>query len=70
MPEIIDNSTGIITVSEYSKSDILRFFPHFPAENIFVTPLAANENYKPLDKENAYLMLIRDLTLMDHLLCI
>ncbi len=30
MPEIIDNSTGIITVSEYSKSDILRFFPHFP----------------------------------------
>ena len=51
MPEIIDNSTGIITVSEYSKSDILRFFPHFPAENIFVTPLAANENYKPLDKE-------------------
>ena len=51
MPEIIDNSTGIITVSEYSKSDILRFFPHFPAENIFVTPLAANKNYKPLDKE-------------------
>ena len=51
MPEIIDNSTGIITVSEYSKSDILRFFPHFPAENIFVTPLAANENNKPLDKE-------------------
>ncbi|EOU2019293.1 glycosyltransferase family 1 protein [Clostridium perfringens] len=51
MPEIIDNSTGIITVSEYSKSDILRFFPHFPAENIFVTPLAANGNYKPLDKE-------------------
>lgn len=51
MPEIIDNSTGIITVSEYSKSDILRFFPHFPAENIFVTPLAANETYKPLDKE-------------------
>ncbi len=51
MPKIIDNSTGIITVSEYSKSDILRFFPHFPAENIFVTPLAANETYKPLDKE-------------------
>lgn len=51
MPEIIDNSTGIITVSEYSKSDIIRFFPHFPAENIFVTSLAANENYKPLDKE-------------------
>lgn len=51
MPEVIDNSTGIITVSEYSKSDILKFFPHFPAENIFVTPLAANETYKPLDKE-------------------
>ena len=51
MPNIIDNSTGIITVSEYSKNDILRFFPHFPAQNIFVTPLAANETYKPLDKE-------------------
>ncbi|MGG5462868.1 glycosyltransferase family 4 protein [Clostridium sp. B9] len=51
MPEIIDNSTGIVTVSEYSKKDILRFFPHFPAENIFVTPLAANESFKPLDKE-------------------
>lgn len=51
MPEIIDNSTGIITVSEYSKKDILRFFPHFPAENIFVTHLAANKNFTPLDKE-------------------
>lgn len=51
MPYIIDNSTGIITVSEYSKKDILKFFPHFPSENIFVTPLAANENFKPLDKE-------------------
>lgn len=51
MPDIIDNSTGIITVSEYSKKDILKFFPHFPSENIFVTPLAANENFKPLDKE-------------------
>lgn len=51
MPEIIDNSTGIITVSEYSKQDILRFFPHFPAENIFVTHLAANKSFTPLDKE-------------------
>lgn len=51
MPEIIEKSDGILTVSEYSKKDILRFFPSFPAERIFVTPLAANLQYKPLDKE-------------------
>lgn len=51
MPRIIDNSDGIITVSEFSKNDILRFFPSFPKERIFVTPLAANSNFKPLDKE-------------------
>ena len=35
-------------VSEYSKKDILRFFPSIKEEKIFVTPLAANLNYKPL----------------------
>ena len=50
MPNIINNSRGIITVSEYSKKDILRFFPNYPADNIYVTPLAANNNYKPLNK--------------------
>lgn len=51
MPNIINKSKGIITVSEYSKKDILRFFPNYPSDNIFVTPLAANKNYKPLNKK-------------------
>ena len=49
MPYIIDSSSGILTVSEYSKKDILRFFPIDP-DKIYVTPLAADLKYKPLDK--------------------
>lgn len=51
MPNIIEKSEGILTVSNYSKNDILRFFPNLSPEKIFVTPLAANESYKPLDKQ-------------------
>lgn len=50
MPRIIQNAAGILTVSEYSKKDILKYFNFFPEDRIFVTPLAANSNYKPLDK--------------------
>lgn len=50
MPYIIDNAKGILTVSEYSKRDILKFFNHISEDKIFVTPLAANSNFKPLDK--------------------
>lgn len=49
MPRIIDEANAIITVSEYSKKDILKFFP-INSEKIFVTPLAADIMYKPLDK--------------------
>lgn len=49
MPNIIEMADAIITVSECSKNDILRFFPVNP-EKIFVTPLSANEDYKPLNK--------------------
>ena len=52
MPKIISSCSGIITVSEYSKKDILRFFPNFPSEKIYVTPLAANESFKPMEKES------------------
>lgn len=52
MPKIINKSKGIITVSEYSKKDILRFFPNCDKNKIFVTPLAANSNFKPLNKDN------------------
>ncbi|SFC33957.1 glycosyltransferase family 4 protein [Clostridium uliginosum] len=50
MPDIIYNSSGILTVSEYSKKDILKFFSGYPEEKIFVTPLAANSNFKSLNK--------------------
>lgn len=50
VPNIIEACDGILTVSDYSKSDILKFFPSFPAERIFVTPLAANEQFKASDK--------------------
>lgn len=49
MPYVIDSTSGILTVSEYSKQDILKFFPIDP-DKIFVTPLAADIKYKPLDK--------------------
>lgn len=50
MPEIIEASQGIVTVSEYSKEDILRFFP-IDGDRIKVTPLAADKKYTPLNKE-------------------
>ena len=49
MPIIIGGSDGIITVSEFSKRDILKFFP-IDENKIFVTPLAADKKYIPLDK--------------------
>ncbi|MBU3179896.1 glycosyltransferase family 4 protein [Clostridium psychrophilum] len=49
MPLIIGGSDGIITVSEFSKRDILKFFP-IDENKIFVTPLAADKKYIPLDK--------------------
>ena len=51
MPNIIYNSDAILTVSEYSKRDILKFFSFYPEEKIFVTPLAANSIFKPLNKK-------------------
>ena len=50
MPYIIETSKGILTVSEYSKKDILKFFPSFPEDKIFVTPLAANSSFYPMKK--------------------
>ena len=49
LPKIIDLCDGIITVSEFSKTDIAKEF-NFPLEKIFVTPLAAEKIYKPLSK--------------------
>ncbi|MDD7792668.1 glycosyltransferase family 4 protein [Clostridium sp. 'White wine YQ'] len=49
IPKIIDNVSGIITVSEFSKEDIAKEF-NYPKDRIYVTPLAAENIYKPLDK--------------------
>jgi glycosyltransferase involved in cell wall biosynthesis len=51
MPVIIESAKAIITVSEYSKKDILRFFPSFPSDRIYVTPLATNNNLIPISKD-------------------
>ena len=51
MPYIISKAAAIITVSEYSKKDILRFFPEFPQDKIFVTPLATDNNFHPIEKD-------------------
>lgn len=51
MPNIIENSKGIITVSEYSKKDILKFFSGYPEDKIFVTPLSTNSEFVPMNKD-------------------
>ncbi|GIM29641.1 mannosyltransferase [Clostridium polyendosporum] len=51
MPKIIECSDGIITVSEQSKNDILKFFPCYDKEKIYVTPLAADVQFNPIDKK-------------------
>lgn len=48
IPYIIEKSSSIITVSEYSKQEIIRFFSVDP-NKIIVTPLATNKIFKPLD---------------------
>lgn len=50
VPKVIELSDALITVSEWSKQDILKFFP-IDKDKIFVTSLAAEDIYKPLDKE-------------------
>jgi glycosyltransferase involved in cell wall biosynthesis len=49
IPKILDICDGIITVSEFSKLDIANEF-NFPIEKIFVTPLAAEDIYKPINR--------------------
>lgn len=50
IPKIIPHCDGIITVSEYSKNDIIKEF-NFPKEKVFVTHLAPENIYRPLNKE-------------------
>jgi glycosyltransferase involved in cell wall biosynthesis len=49
LPKIIPLCDGIITVSEYSKEDIIKAF-NFPRDKIYVTYLASEDIYKSYDK--------------------
>lgn len=49
LPKIISMCDGIITVSNYSKNDIIKAF-NFPKDKIFVTHLAGEDIYAPIDK--------------------
>lgn len=49
LPKIINSCDGILTVSEFSKQDISKEF-NFPKDKIFVTHLAAEDIYRPLNK--------------------
>ena len=65
MPNIIEQAKGIITVSEYSKKDILRFFPSISPDKVYVTPLATNENFMPIPKEACKNYISKNFKLID-----
>ena len=58
MPDIIKKADGIITVSEFSKNDIAKTL-NIPLNKIFVTPLAAESIYYPMDRVKAKQLLSR-----------
>ena len=49
IPKIVSQCDGIITVSNYSKKDIIETF-NFPEDKVYVTHLASEDIYRPLDK--------------------
>lgn len=60
VPNIIDLCDGIITVSQWSKKDILKFLP-IDENKVYVTPLAADAKYKPIDKDYCKYVLQKNL---------
>lgn len=50
IPEIVPACDGIITVSNYSKQDIVKTL-NYPEEKVFVTHLAAEDIYFPRNKQ-------------------
>ena len=53
MPGILEDADRIITVSNYSKQDIIKFF-NIPSEKISVTYLAADSGFKQMRKDKAW----------------
>jgi glycosyltransferase involved in cell wall biosynthesis len=62
VPGVIESCDGIITVSQWSKRDILKFLP-IDENKIHVTPLASDAKYKPLDKEYCRFILQKTLNI-------
>lgn len=50
VPDSINRANKIITVSNFSKLDILKYFP-IDENSISVIPLSANTTFSPIDKE-------------------
>lgn len=51
IPRLLEKTDGIITVSNFSKNDIIKEF-NFPEDKIFVTHLANEHIYKKMNKKN------------------
>ncbi|MDP4087889.1 MAG: glycosyltransferase family 1 protein [Bacillota bacterium] len=56
IPQIIPQCDGIITVSKFSKEDIIREF-NFPEDKVFVTHLAPEDIYKPYEKQSSKMLI-------------
>ena len=65
LPKIIESCAGIITVSQFSKQDIAEEF-NFPKDKIYVTPLAAEKIYKPINKKKCFDKLNKKYGLYDN----
>lgn len=59
IPKIIPHCDAIITVSNFSKEDIIKEF-NFPSEKIFVTHLAPEEIYKPYEKKYSKELILKN----------
>lgn len=49
----IKNSDVLIAISENTKKDIIKYY-NVPEEKIFVTPLAVDESFKPIEQPSLY----------------
>ncbi len=59
MPYILEECDKVITVSNYSKQDIIKYF-NLPEDKIRVTYLAADSRFRLIDKEKAWEFLRRE----------
>lgn len=64
LPKIVSLCDGIITVSNFSKQDIIKAF-NFPEEKIFVTHLASEDIYKPKDEKISKLLIEKQYSIKD-----